>query len=188
MATTQKVKPIRPVTIGALHLKGEKGAVNVFSGRNRSGVQYEIDAGSYPKMDLEGLNIMSMTVPPMTRVTIFTSNSLLPSSTGQLTISNTKNSILVVSDLGMDVNSIQITQMNINQIINKSEADKVIAGVLAQNQGQVQTTTQVETFDNTRSDPVNPVYYTSTEMSLCLICLVLILYIVYSYNRSAKRL
>ena len=202
MGTTPPIRLVEPTNP---NLKGIAGAVRVFSGKNFTGTAHEIDhaVNAYNRMTLDELNykIMSVSLPPMTRVTLYTSNNLTNSASGQLTIANTKLSPLFVSDLGMDVNSMMLKMMEVNQIVNTDQVNQMQnqgqlsganvantsaadASQIAMTQTATQATTQnpsqTEPFDNSREAVQK---YTTTEMALCLIFLALLIYIVYNYNR-----
>ena len=213
MGTTPPIRLVEPTNP---NLKGITGAVRVHSGKNFTGTAHEIDhaVNAYNRMTLDELNykIMSVSLPPMTRVTLYTSNNLTNSASGQLTIANTKLSPLFVSDLGMDVNSMMIKMMEVNQIVNTDQVNQV------QNQGQfsgvntadasaadasaadasaadasaadasqiamTQTATQIPSQTEPFDNGREAVQkYTTTEMALFLIFLALLIYIVYNYNK-----
>ena len=173
--TTQTVHdPIRKVVLGSSNLKGIENSVRVFSNVNMNGDAFELDHGVYNKMVLEELQtpIMSMTIPPMTRVAAYTGNGLEATASGQLIISNTKNSALYINALGLDVNSMQITAMEINPIYNTERLNQI--------QIQTQTQTQIENFSSESPIPK----YTTRTMALCLIFLVLAIYVLYVMNKK----
>lgn len=153
-----QIKPIRPIGIGALNLKGIDGAVRVFSSTGTNGAGYEIDAGHYDRTQLNTIpfQIKSLSVPPMTKISVYTSNA--PSASGQLVVSNTKTSALVISELGMIVNSLLIEHLETNTS-NK---------------------TKTEPFDNT-AQPIPK--YTTPEMAFFLIFILILIYVIYALTR-----
>lgn len=177
---------IRPIFAGAPNLNSINESVRIFEKKNAAGSGYKLNHGTYNKTQLNEINfsIMSMTIPPMTKVIIYTSNDIYPSASGQLLISNTKMSPLIISDLGMDVNSMNINKMSIIPIVNRAQIQNRISngnGTQGTDMNNKVVKITAEPFSNNKHQIPK---YTTPEMALCLIFIVLLVYIIYSYNST----